>query len=60
MSMAQNRGYCRPLFPIRPDIQAVVPVERGHLGGTLDNYVCAIVRKITFRLIGKMHYKLRS
>jgi hypothetical protein len=32
-------------------------VERGHLGGTLDNYVCAIVRKITFRLIRKMHYK---
>jgi hypothetical protein len=59
MSMAQNRGFSRPLFPIRrPDIQAVVPVERGHLGGTLDNYVCAIVRKITFCVVGKMHYKL--
>lgn len=57
--MAQNRGYSRPLFLIRrPDIQAVVPGERGHLGGTVDNYVCAIVRKITFRLIRKMHYKL--
>jgi hypothetical protein len=48
--MAQNRGSAAP-FPIRPDIQAGVPVERAHLSGTLDNYVCAIVSKITFVLL---------
>jgi hypothetical protein len=32
-------------------------VERGHLGGTWTIESGAIVRKITFRLIRKMHYK---
>jgi hypothetical protein len=39
-------------------IQGHAPFERGHLGSTLDNCVCVIVRKITLCLIGKMQYNL--